>query len=107
MLSLLIPNPTFYSGKKGSEREVHEVSGNCHKFFRSQEQAEAFLEDWKQTVVDLYCTSMMKALNGGRRPQTIDFDVSKLFADETCEDEGVGGVEAMLQEMNIGENETV
>ncbi len=50
---------------------------------------------------------MMKALNGGRRPQTIDFDVSKLFADETCEDEGVGGVEAMLQEMNIGENETV
>ncbi len=50
---LLMPTPTCHSGRKGSEREVDEVSGNCHKHFKTQEHAEVFIEDWKQTVIDL------------------------------------------------------
>lgn len=54
---------------------VEEVSGACHKHFRTREQAEAFIEDWKQTVSDVYYNEIKAALDQGCRPLHMSYNV--------------------------------
>jgi hypothetical protein len=37
----------------GTEPEVKDISGACHKRFRTRAQAEAFVEDWKESYADV------------------------------------------------------
>ena len=54
--------------------EIHEVSGACHKRFRTREQAEAFMEDWIKTYAEVWRREMKKKLNQGFRPYDMKLD---------------------------------
>ncbi|KAK6065238.1 hypothetical protein SCUP234_12653 [Seiridium cupressi] len=43
----------YWYGDEGSEPQVKEVSSACHQWFRTLAQAEAFIEDWKESFSDL------------------------------------------------------
>ena len=60
---------TSCSGK--AEPEVKYVSGECHKRFRTLDQAEAFIEDWKETFADVYRGAIKDALDRGFRPNNM------------------------------------
>jgi len=44
------------------------ISGACHKCFRTEAQAEAFIEDWKESFADVWRIEVKKALDSGLRP---------------------------------------
>lgn len=55
------------------------MSGSCYKRFRTQQQAEDFIKDWKQTVASLYLAAIKKALDEGLRPKDMKFRVDDMF----------------------------
>lgn len=57
-----------YSGTKGSEQEIKEISGACHKGFRTYAQAESFIEDWKESFADVWRRAIREGLDQGLRP---------------------------------------
>lgn len=68
---------TSHSGK--TEPEVKFVSGACHKRFRTYAQAEAFIEDWKQTIADLYRRAIKEALDQGFTPHNMKLSVEEIL----------------------------
>lgn len=57
-----------YSGETGGLEEIDEISGACHKRFKTNGQAEAFIEDWKESFAGVWGREMKKALDQGLRP---------------------------------------
>lgn len=43
--------------------EVERFFDACHKRFETRDQAEAFIENWKQSFADTYRTEIKKALD--------------------------------------------
>lgn len=62
---------TRFSGENGAEREVTEEKGSCHKRFRTKAQAEAFIEDWKESYAEIWYELIKEALDRGFRPRDI------------------------------------
>ncbi|KAL1868930.1 hypothetical protein Daus18300_005766 [Diaporthe australafricana] len=69
-----------YCGEQGSKQQVTEMSGSCHKRFRTQQQAEDFIKDWKETVASLYLAAIKNALDEGLRPKDMKFRVEDVFS---------------------------
>src|SRR6185312_10233700 len=70
------------SGEGGSEPKITEVPGACHKRFRTQDQAQAFIEDWKQALADVYREAIKTALDKGFRQSDLKLSVES-FPHET------------------------
>ncbi len=58
-----------------------EAPNACFKRFRTRDQAEAFIEDWKQTTADLYRAAIKEALDRGWRPPDLKFSIAGLLQD--------------------------
>ncbi|PMB66045.1 hypothetical protein BM221_008246 [Beauveria bassiana] len=54
-----------------------EVEGACFKKFETEQEAEAFIQDWKQAVVEVYMVEIKTALDNGFRPAHMKFNVKK------------------------------
>lgn len=67
------------SGNTGAETEVDEVSGACHKRFRTRAQAEAFIEDWKEAFADVWRRAIKKGLDQGLRPRDMKLIVEDVL----------------------------
>ncbi|OAA39300.1 hypothetical protein BBO_06724 [Beauveria brongniartii RCEF 3172] len=65
----------FYAVANG--RKTSEVVGACFKKFETEKEAEAFIEDWKQAVVQVYMVEIKTALDNGFRPAHMKFNVKK------------------------------
>ncbi|KAJ6101902.1 hypothetical protein N7486_004329 [Penicillium sp. IBT 16267x] len=63
--------PRYY-GENGAEKEVVGEEGSCHKRFRTMAQAEAFIEDWKETYAEIWREMIKEALDQGYRPLESD-----------------------------------
>ncbi|KAF3392609.1 hypothetical protein F1880_008939, partial [Penicillium rolfsii] len=81
----------FYYGESGAEKEVTEEKGSCHKRFRTMAQAEAFIEDWKETYAQIWHEIIKNALDRGHRPRNSDAfrphkmgSIINLFLCEAC-----------------------
>ncbi|KZL87252.1 ribonuclease h1 [Colletotrichum incanum] len=90
-------NPGIYQYWRGQTQalsQLHETPGACCKKFRTKEQAEAFIEEWKQAVADVLVRSIREALDQGMRPKDMSLDISGLFDwnqnDTDSHDEAVG-----------------
>ncbi|KAM3510406.1 hypothetical protein MY10362_000030 [Beauveria mimosiformis] len=57
--------------------QTSEVAGACFKKFETEQEAEAFIEDWKQAVVQVYMLEIKTALDNGFRPAHMKFNVKK------------------------------
>lgn len=69
----------------GAQKEVIRKRGSCHKKFRTVAQAEAFIEDWKETYAGIWYELIKEALNKGLRPCDIGAfraDGMKLIIDQ-------------------------
>jgi viroplasmin and RNaseH domain-containing protein len=83
--------PTIYSGPEGALQDIHGISGACHKHFRTKEQAEAFIEDWKETYAEVLRREVKKALDEGLRPKDMKLDTKVIMrgADQDPAIEGI------------------
>ncbi|KAL3421822.1 hypothetical protein PVAG01_05978 [Phlyctema vagabunda] len=64
---------------KSTEQEVKEVSGACHKRFRTRSQAEAFIEDWKDSFADVWRRKIREALDQGLKPCDMKLSVEGIL----------------------------
>lgn len=53
----------IFSGENGAEKEVAEEKDSCYKRFTTMAQAEAFIEDWKETYAETWCEMIKDALD--------------------------------------------
>lgn len=83
--------PTIYSGPEGALQDIHGIPGACYKHFRTKEQAEAFIEDWKETYAEVWCRAVKEALDKGLRPQDMKLDAKEIMrgADQDPAIEGI------------------
>ncbi|OJJ41996.1 hypothetical protein ASPZODRAFT_78085 [Penicilliopsis zonata CBS 506.65] len=75
-------NPGIYEDyhkEAGAESKVNVFPGSCHKAFRTRAQAEAFIEDWKDTYAEIWRREIRKALDQGLRPENLKFQVEKVL----------------------------
>lgn len=87
------------SGPAGSELEVKEVKNACHKKFRTRDQAEAFIEDWKESFSDVWRRAIREGLDQGLRPYDMKVNINLIlhktddeldaFGELTLEDQAV------------------
>ncbi|QKX62550.1 uncharacterized protein TRUGW13939_09711 [Talaromyces rugulosus] len=70
---------TKTSKEAGAESKVNVFPGSCHKAFRTRAQAEAFIEDWKDTYAEIWRREIRKALDQGLRPENLKFQVEKIL----------------------------
>jgi len=59
--------------------EIHEVPGACYKRFRTQEQAEAFIEDWKEAYAEIWRRAVKEGLDKGLRPQDMKLNTQEIL----------------------------
>ena len=50
----------------------------CHKHFRTELQAKAFIEDWKETFADVCRRSIKQKLDDGFRPNDMELSIKKM-----------------------------
>lgn len=70
---------TSCSGTTGSEQEVKEISGACHKRFRTHAQAEAFIEDWNESFANVWRRAIREGLDQGLRPRDMEIRVEGIL----------------------------
>jgi len=89
----------------GSEPKVSEVSGACHKRFRTKDQAQAFIEDWKQSFADVYREAIKEALDKGFRPPDLKLSVVGILHETETKREGTTDIldEVKLDKLNLKE----
>jgi hypothetical protein len=58
---------------------VKEISGACHKRFRTRSQAEAFIEDWKDSFADVWRRKIREALDQGLKPYDMKLSVEGIL----------------------------
>lgn len=77
------------SGDTGASEQVDEVSGACHKRFKTEAQAEAFIDDWKEAYADVVRRAVKQQLDKGLRPLDMRLNIGLLHnrsADLVVED---------------------
>ncbi len=85
-----------------TEPEVKEVTGACHKRFRTHSQAETFIEDWKDSFADVWRRAIRAGLDQGLGPPDMKLNVELILQGaEQTKDEGV--VEVKLDKLSLEE----
>lgn len=80
--------PTLLTTSSETELKVKYQSGACHKRFRTRSQAEAFIEDWKDSLADVWREEIKNGLDQGLRPRNMKFSAEDILIrhDEQTED---------------------
>lgn len=68
-----------YSGETGASEEVHKISGACYKRFRTEAQAKAFIEDWKESFAEVSRRAIKGKLDQGLRPRDMKLSMDGLL----------------------------
>ncbi|KAL0942304.1 fungal specific transcription factor [Colletotrichum truncatum] len=55
----------YWYGEGGAKEQTDSLKGACHKHFRTKDQAEAFVEDWKQSFSEVWQNIIKEALDQG------------------------------------------
>lgn len=58
---------------------MKEISGACHKRFRTRSQAEAFIEDWKDSFADVWRRKIREELDQGLKPYDMKLSVEGIL----------------------------
>lgn len=67
------------SGKTGALEEIDEISCACYKRFRTEAQAKAFIEDWKESFAEVCRRAIKEGLDQGLRPSDMKLNMERLF----------------------------
>jgi hypothetical protein len=58
-----------HSGLEGAFVKTNKWKGACHKSFRTEAQAEAFIRDWEDSVAEVCRMATKQKLDSGWRPK--------------------------------------
>lgn len=62
-----------------TELKVKEISSACYKRFKTHSQAEAFIEDWRDSFADVWQRAIREGLNQGLRPCDMKLSVEGIL----------------------------
>lgn len=62
-----------------TEPNVKDISGACYKRFKTRSQAEAFIEDWKDSFADVWRRVVREGLDQGLRPCDMKLSVEGIL----------------------------
>lgn len=88
----------------GSEKVkpmVETFPGACHKCFRTNAQAKAFIEDWKISFADVCRKIIKEKLDQGSRPQDIMLDCGKILSLTSADGESEDISRDMKKKLNL------
>ncbi|KAF6815160.1 hypothetical protein CMUS01_12488 [Colletotrichum musicola] len=83
---------TCWYGQEGAEVQVKKVSGASYKWFKTEKEAEAFLEDWEQSRLAVRLGAGGKGLNQEPEPSPLDHDSQENMYAEAESKEAMGGL---------------
>lgn len=58
---------------------MKEISGACYKRFRTRSQAEAFIEDWKDSFADVWRRKIREELDQGLKPYDMKLSIEGIL----------------------------
>lgn len=58
---------------------MKEISGACHKRFKTRPQAEAFIKDWRDSYADVWRRVIREGLDQGLRPCDMKLSVEGIL----------------------------
>ncbi|KAK3369304.1 hypothetical protein B0T24DRAFT_658794 [Lasiosphaeria ovina] len=102
----LVPgSKAFYAVANGTSPGIYEYwycSGETKpKCFRTRAQAEAFIEDWKQTVASIYGKVIREALDKGFRPDDMKFNIEGILHKPKSAKEDEDDMTKRLDKLNV------
>lgn len=71
------------SGGKGACEETAKAPNACHKQFRTEAQAEAFIEDWKEAYAEVVYRAVKEGLGRGMKPRDLELNLEGLLFEES------------------------
>jgi viroplasmin and RNaseH domain-containing protein len=82
---------TLRSGDIGASQKVDGFEGACHKRFRTEAQAQAFIEDWNESYAQVVYREVKKGLDRGLQPRNMKPNVDGILIsrDNECDLENV------------------
>jgi hypothetical protein len=54
---------------------IDTYKGACHQSFRTEAQAQAFIEDWKESMAEVCRMAVKEKLDSGVRSQSMELDL--------------------------------
>jgi hypothetical protein len=73
------------SGTTGASQKVDGFEGACHKRFRTETQAQAFIKDWNESYVQVFSRELKKGLDRGLQPRNMKLDVHGILSSRNIE----------------------
>jgi len=81
---------------------VKEVRGICHKKFKTRSQAEAFIEDWKDSYAEVWRRAIREGLDRGLRPRDMTVNVESILRQTDTQTEGTDASDGLkLDKLNL------
>lgn len=90
------------SGKKETREQVHEISGACHKRFKTKVQAEAFIEDWKEAFAEVWRLEIKRALDRGHKPRNMRISIDGILGERRDDDDVEDLAEHLGNRLELG-----
>jgi hypothetical protein len=88
------------------EQAVKEISGACHKRLRTRSQAEAFLEDWKDSFADVWRRKIRDVLDQGHKPYDMKLSVKGILCEPDKQTENADALDNVkLDNLSFEEEE--
>ncbi|MCJ1479360.1 hypothetical protein MMC13_008045 [Lambiella insularis] len=91
-------------GKTGSLEEIQEFPGACHKRFKTNAQAQVFIEDWKESYADVLRSEVKKALDRGLQPKDMKFGTENILQEPNGGNDIADLAEQFNRQIGIDEN---
>jgi hypothetical protein len=89
-----------------TELKVKEISGACYKRFKTRSQAEAFIEDWKDSFADVWRRAIREVLDQGLRPRDMKLSVEGILHGPDKQTEDADALdEVKLDKLSLKEEE--
>lgn len=75
----------------------------CHESFSTEQEAEQFIENWKDAYADTWRRAIRQALDDGWRPNDMELDIKSFLVREDCNQENNDNELPKLEQLNIKE----
>ena len=85
-------------------KEIQEFQGACHKRFKTKAQAQAFIEDWKESCADMWRSEVKKALDRGLQPKDMKFGRENILREPNGDSDIADLAERLDRQIGIDEN---
>ena len=84
--------------------EIQEFQSACHKRFKPKAQAQAFIEDWKESYANVRRSEVKKALDRGLQLKDTKFGTEDILQEPNSDSDIADLAEQLNRQIGINEN---